>query len=94
LKRTVGGIRAPSTLGSFLRAFDHGNMRQLAAVHRRVLVELAARAPLLPGADTLVFVDVDSVQQHINPRGHLVVHQCSPTAPSCRATSSYARSRA
>ena len=31
-----GGIRAPSTLGSFLRAFDHGNVRQLAAVHRRV----------------------------------------------------------
>src|ERR1700752_1710342 len=33
---TVGGIRAPSTLGSFLRGFDHGNVRQLAAVHRRV----------------------------------------------------------
>jgi hypothetical protein len=28
---TFGGIRAPSTLGSFLRAFDHGNVRQLAA---------------------------------------------------------------
>ena len=62
---TVGGIRAPSTLGSFLRAFDHGNVRQLAAVHRRVLVELATRAPLLPGADTLVFVDVDSVQRRV-----------------------------
>lgn len=48
---TFGGIRAPSTLGSFLRAFDHGNVRQLAAVHRRVLAELAAQTPLLPGAD-------------------------------------------
>ena len=62
---TVGGIRAPSTLGSFLRAFDHGNVRQLAAVHRRVLVELAARAPLLPGADTVAFIDVDSVQRRV-----------------------------
>ena len=62
---TVGGIRAPSTLGSFLRAVDHGNVRQLAAVHRRVLVELAARTPMLPGADTVVFIDVDSVQRRV-----------------------------
>jgi hypothetical protein len=62
---TIGGIRAPSTLGSFLRAFDHGNVRQLAAVHRGVLAELAARTPLLPGADTLAFVDVDSVQRRV-----------------------------
>ncbi len=34
LPDTFGGIRAPSTLGSFLRAFTHGNVRQLAAVHR------------------------------------------------------------
>jgi hypothetical protein len=61
----VGGIRAPSTLGSFLRAFDHGNVRQLAAVHRRVLAELAVQAPLLPGADALAFVDVDSVQRRV-----------------------------
>src|SRR5690349_7811890 len=27
------GIRAPSTLGSFLPAFDHGNVRRLAEVH-------------------------------------------------------------
>jgi hypothetical protein len=66
---TVGGIRAPSTLGSFLRAFDHGNVGQLAVVHRRVLTELAARTPLLPGADTVAFVemsaDVDSVQRRV-----------------------------
>jgi hypothetical protein len=62
---TVGGIRAPSTLGSFLRGFDHGNVRQLAAVHRRVVVELAAWTPLLPGADTLAFIDIDSVQRRV-----------------------------
>ena len=62
---TFGGIRAPSTLGSFLRAFDHGNVRQLAAVHRRLLARLAEQTPLLPGADTLAFVDVDSVQRRV-----------------------------
>jgi Transposase DDE domain group 1 len=62
---TFGGIRAPSTLGSFLRAFTHGNVRQLSAVHRRVLARLAARTPLLPGADTLAFVDIDSVQRRV-----------------------------
>jgi hypothetical protein len=31
-----GGIRAPSTLGSFLRSFTWGNVRQLDAVGRRL----------------------------------------------------------
>jgi len=62
---SFGGIRAPSTLGSFLRGFDHGNVRQLAAVHRRVLARLAAQTPLLPGAEALAFVDVDSVQRRV-----------------------------
>jgi hypothetical protein len=39
---TFGGIRAPSTLGSFLRALTYGNVRQLGAVHRAVL---SARPP-------------------------------------------------
>jgi hypothetical protein len=51
IRATFSGIRAPSTLGSFLRAFTHGNVRQLAAVHRRVLARLAAQTPLLPGAE-------------------------------------------
>jgi hypothetical protein len=62
---TFGGICAPSTLGSFLRAFDHGNVRQLTAVHRKLLARLAARTPLLSGAETLAFVDVDSVQRRV-----------------------------
>jgi Transposase DDE domain group 1 len=57
------GIRAPSTLGSFLRAFTWGNVRQLDKVAREVLAELAAHTPLLPGADVLAFLDVDSMQR-------------------------------
>ena len=60
-----GGIRAPSTLGSFLRSFTWGNARQLESVHREFLAELARRAPLLPGSDVLAFVDIDSQQKRV-----------------------------
>jgi len=60
-----GGIRAPSTLGSFLRAFTWGNVLQLQKVHRQFLVELARRAPLLPGADVLAFLDTGSQQKRV-----------------------------
>jgi hypothetical protein len=57
-----GGIRAPSTLGSFLRAFTWGNVLQLGKVNRLLLAELARRAPLLPGKDILAFIGIDSMQ--------------------------------
>ena len=60
-----GGVRAPSTLGTFLRSFTHGHVRQLHSVHRQVLAELAATTPLLPGADVLAFVDVDSTHRQV-----------------------------
>jgi Transposase DDE domain group 1 len=60
-----GGIRAPSTLGSFLRSFTWGNVLQLGKVSRLLLAELAARAPLLPGRDVLAFVDIDSQQRRV-----------------------------
>ena len=53
-------IRAPSTLGMFLRSFTHGHVLQLHAVHRRFLAALAAHTPLLPGADQVAFIDIDS----------------------------------
>jgi hypothetical protein len=42
------GVRAPSRLGSFLRAMSWGNVRQPEAVSRRLLTELATRTPILP----------------------------------------------
>jgi hypothetical protein len=58
-------IRAPSTLGTFLRAFTHGHVQQLNAVLRQTLIRLAERAPLLPGADEVVFVDLDSTHRRV-----------------------------
>lgn len=51
---------APSTLGSFLRTFTFGHVRQLDAVASRFLGALASRTPLLPAPQQgYVFVDVD-----------------------------------
>jgi hypothetical protein len=50
---------APSTLGSFLREFRFGHVRQLDAVASRFLTALANRADLLTGSDALVCVDID-----------------------------------
>jgi hypothetical protein len=65
LPRVFAGVRAPSTLGSFLRGFTHGNVAQVAVVHRQLLARLVARCGLLPGAGQLAFVDVDSVQRRV-----------------------------
>jgi hypothetical protein len=60
-----GGIRAPSTLGSFLRAFTWGNVLQLEQVNRLLLADLARGTPLLPGKDVLAFIDIDSMQKRV-----------------------------
>lgn len=59
MNSAFAGIRAPSTLGSFLRAFTHGHVQQLAAVCRKLLPALSSHAPLLPGADGIAYVDID-----------------------------------
>lgn len=57
--RLFAGVRAPSTLGTFLRAFTFGHVRQLDAVAARLLVSLAGHSPLLPGAGELAYIDID-----------------------------------
>src|SRR4051812_18982895 len=51
MARLFSGIRAPSTLGTFLRAFTFGHVRQLDSVAAAFLTALAAATPLLSGAD-------------------------------------------
>jgi hypothetical protein len=65
MSAVFAGVRAPSTLGSFLRSFTWGNVRQLEAAGGEFLAELARRAPLLPGADVLAFIDIDSTQRRV-----------------------------
>ena len=60
MPKGFGGVRAPSTYGTFLRAFTFGHVRQLDAVHARTLAGLTAVAPrLLAGTQAMAFIDVD-----------------------------------
>ncbi len=55
------GVYAPATLGILLREFTFGHTQQLASAARAHLVALAARTPVLAGADQRVFIDIDSL---------------------------------
>ena len=59
MPRLFDQVRAPSTLGTFLRLFRFGHVRQLDAVAAALLARLAAATPILPGAQALTFLDID-----------------------------------
>ncbi|MFF3517465.1 IS1380 family transposase [Streptomyces sp. NPDC002573] len=68
LPKLFGGVRAPSTLGTFLRAFSWGHIRQLESAMRAFTCNLAAHTGLVPTDDEVVFVDIDSkVKQVYGP---------------------------
>ena len=68
LHRLFDGIYAPSTLGSFLRSFTHGHVRQLQAAARRFTANLIGHAGLVPAGEPVVFLDIDSkVKQVYGP---------------------------
>lgn len=54
----LGTVRAPSTLGTFLRSFTHGHALQLGGINRRLLAGLSSLLPSLLGRGT-VLVDLD-----------------------------------
>ena len=54
-------------MGTFLRSFTFGHVRQLDAVHTRVLAGLAAVSPrLLAGVDGLAFIDIDDTIREVH----------------------------
>jgi hypothetical protein len=57
--RLFTNVRAPSTLGTFLRVFTFGHVRQLDAVAAELLARLAAATPILTHAATVAFIDID-----------------------------------
>ena len=68
MARLFTGVRAPSTLGTFLRAFTHGHVQQLDAVGARLLAGLAGKVPGLLGdrAEEITFVDVDDTVREVH----------------------------
>ncbi len=63
MDRLFTGVRAPSTLGTFLRAFTFGHVRQLDAIASRLLVGLTRQAPVLPGIGQVAHVDIDDTMK-------------------------------
>lgn len=59
MTRLFDRVRAPSTLGTFLRLFTFGHVRQLDAVAARLLGRLAVATPILAGAAQVTFLDID-----------------------------------
>jgi len=57
--RLFTGVRAPSTLGTFLRSVRFGHVRQLDAVASRFLTGLAGQVALLDPAAAVTYVDID-----------------------------------
>ena len=68
--RLFAGIRAPSTLGTFLRSFTHGHVQQLDAVGAGLLTGLVGRVPgVIAGAASdqgLAFLDVDDTIREVH----------------------------
>ena len=63
MPRLFSGVRAPSTLGTFLRAFRFGHVRQLDAVAARFLAGLARRSPLITAGEAVTYVDIDDTMR-------------------------------
>jgi hypothetical protein len=59
MSRLFTGVRAPSTLGTFLRAFRFGHVRQLDAVAARFMAGLARHSPLIGVGEPVTYVDID-----------------------------------
>src|SRR3954453_15742881 len=63
MDRLFSEVRAPTTLGTCLRGFRFGHVRQLDAIASRLLVGLSAMAPLRAGADQVAYVDVNDTMR-------------------------------
>jgi len=73
MPRLFSGVRAPSTLGTFLRSFTHGHVQQLDAIGGQLLAGLTERVPgVLAGADTaegaegIACLDVDDTVREVH----------------------------
>ena len=69
MTRLFKGVRAPSTLGTFLRSFTHGHVQQLDAAAAGLLAGLARAVPALlagGGPRGMVFLDVDDTIREVH----------------------------
>jgi len=58
--RLLGAVKAPSTIGTWLRSFTYGHLRQLDAIARQLLMVCWAAGAGPHRLDELLFLDLDS----------------------------------
>ncbi|AZU02032.1 IS1380 family transposase [Brevibacterium linens] len=63
--KLIGAVRAPSTLGTFLRSFTHGHVLQIAKTNRDLLSRLPT---MVPAGEGPIMVDVDDTIRGVH--GH------------------------
>jgi len=69
MSKLFTGVRAPSTLGTFLRCFTHGHVQQLDKINTGMLTGLTTRVPgLLAGGEAagIAFLDVDDTVREVH----------------------------
>lgn len=69
MARLFCGVRAPSTLGTHLRAFTHGHVQQLDRAASATLAGLTTRVPGLlagGGAGGMVYLDIDDTVREVH----------------------------
>lgn len=75
MHRIFDGIRAPSTLGTFLRGFEIGHATALEAMAAEVLTRLTRQTPqLLAGIDQWALLDLDSKITQVYGRHKVGAH--------------------
>lgn len=66
LPRLLDGVRAPSTYGTFLRAFGVGHARQLQAVNTRLLAALSGVLDALLPTGGVSMIDIDDTLREVH----------------------------
>ena len=59
MNRLFDQVQAPSTLGTFLRSFRFGHVRQLDAVAARFVSGLAEPSPIISSSEPVTYLDMD-----------------------------------
>lgn len=66
MARLLGTVRAPSTIGTFLRSLTYGHCLQLGAVNRHLVAGLARLVPSLIGSEGPVLVDLNDTMREVH----------------------------
>jgi len=107
--RLLGAAKAPSTIGTWLRSFTYGHLRQLDAIARQLLLVCWAAGAGPHRLDELLYLDLDStvIETHglakegaffgyTKVRGHhpLIARVSEPTQPGWIAHTRFRRGNA